>query len=75
MPSASGPSIGSNADGGLLYLPTYILLMTETPAIYVTRLAQGMPVSLHDAHPMERYAEIEGTGRDPWGGRGYLWWR
>ena len=51
---------------GLAYLPYYIATVPLAPGVFLAANATGHRVSLHDAVPLERDAEIRAGHGDPW---------
>lgn len=52
---------------GPLYLPAYIgLSIFAVPGVWIAANLSGHPPTAHDAHPMERNADVRRGLGDPW---------
>lgn len=51
---------------GPFYLPVYAGTAFLVPGVWLAANASGHPLSIHDAHPMERNADLGRGLGDPW---------
>ena len=52
--------------GGLYLLPFHVGLAFHVPGVWLAANLSGTPVTLHDAHPLEREANVRRGLGDPW---------